>query len=216
MDSLHLARAVLVGHSMGGDELTSISNRHLERADGFVYLDGAGALCDGTHCDFLSDIGQLKYDLELMRAAGGRGQNARVDSLLTVLIETDLPVLQRTLTAMRETSRQLPLVVNYPLMPPPTSGVAQLIDDGRQHYTTARGRILALFAAENPPSGVGTDSEVTQRWLQQNNDPPGRFARAVPGSRIVILPNAVHFVWRSHEREVLSAMRAFIDALPNP
>ena len=42
----------------------------------------------------------------------------------------------------------------------------------------------------------------------------GRFARLVPRARIVLLPNANHFVFRSNEGEVLSAMRAFIDTLP--
>jgi hypothetical protein len=54
---------------------------------------------------------------------------------------------------------------------------------------------------------------VTQRWLQQNTDAPGRFSRTVPGARIIVLPNANHFVFRSHEQEVLSAMRSFIDGL---
>jgi pimeloyl-ACP methyl ester carboxylesterase len=107
MDSLHLDRPVLAGHSMGGDELTSFSNRHPDRAVGFVYLDASGAICDGERCDFITEVAELKYDLEQLRVAGGRGQNARVDSLLTVLLEGDLPLLQKTLTGMREASRSL-------------------------------------------------------------------------------------------------------------
>jgi pimeloyl-ACP methyl ester carboxylesterase len=214
MDSLRIERPVLAGHSMGGEELSSISNRHAERAAGFVYLDATGGLCDGTRCDFITEVAELKYDLEQLRAAGGRGQNARVDSLLTVLLETDLPLVQQTMLGMRNASRQLPPVVSYSLMPPPTTGVARLIDDGRQHYSTVRGPVLAFFAVQNPPAGVGTDSTLTRRWLERNTETPGRFARLVPRARIVILPNANHFVFRSNEQDVLSAMRPFIDALP--
>jgi pimeloyl-ACP methyl ester carboxylesterase len=44
----------------------------------------------------------------------------------------------------------------------------------------------------------------------------GRFARGVPQARVVVLPDANHFVFRSNTAEVVAAMRAFIDALPPP
>jgi non-heme chloroperoxidase len=40
------------------------------------------------------------------------------------------------------------------------------------------------------------------------------FQRGVPQARVVRLAHADHFVWRSHETDVLREMRAFIDALP--
>lgn len=61
---------------------------------------------------------------------------------------------------------------------------------------------------------AGTDSIVTQRWLQQTSALPGRLARGFPQAKIVLLPNATHFVFRSNPDEVLAAMRAFIDSLP--
>jgi pimeloyl-ACP methyl ester carboxylesterase len=45
--------------------------------------------------------------------------------------------------------------------------------------------------------------------------PPIRaFQRGVPQARVVLLPHADHFVWRTHEAEVLREVRAFIDGLP--
>ena len=41
LDSLRIPRAVLVGHSMGGAELSSVATRHPNRAAGLVYLDAA-------------------------------------------------------------------------------------------------------------------------------------------------------------------------------
>jgi pimeloyl-ACP methyl ester carboxylesterase len=41
LDSLKLDRPILVGHSIAGQELSSIGSRHPERVAGLVYLDGA-------------------------------------------------------------------------------------------------------------------------------------------------------------------------------
>ena len=39
MDALKLRKPILVGHSLGGEELSSIGSRHPERVSGLVYLD---------------------------------------------------------------------------------------------------------------------------------------------------------------------------------
>jgi pimeloyl-ACP methyl ester carboxylesterase len=41
LESLNLQRPVLVGHSIGGSELSSIGSRHPEKVAGLVYLDAA-------------------------------------------------------------------------------------------------------------------------------------------------------------------------------
>jgi pimeloyl-ACP methyl ester carboxylesterase len=215
IDSLGLKLPVVAGHSLGGEELSSIGSRRPERVAGLVYLDAAGALYDSTHSDFITNVAELEYHLTELRDAGGRGKAAVMDSLLSVIVQTDLPFLERGLTGMQQAVRALPPVVNQPLMPPPTTGVARAIDDGRQRYAGVRSPVLAFFAVANPPAGVGSDSAVTRRWLAQNSETPGRFARRLPNARVVILPNANHFVFRSNQSEVITEMRAFIDRLPH-
>jgi len=39
MDALKLKRPVLVGHSLGGEELSSVGSRHPEKVAGLIYLD---------------------------------------------------------------------------------------------------------------------------------------------------------------------------------
>src|SRR5205823_12304973 len=41
LDSLKLTRPVLVGHSLGGEELSSVGSRYSKRVAGLVYLDAA-------------------------------------------------------------------------------------------------------------------------------------------------------------------------------
>lgn len=42
LDALHLERPVLIGHSIAGEELSSLAARYPLRAGGLVYLDAAG------------------------------------------------------------------------------------------------------------------------------------------------------------------------------
>jgi pimeloyl-ACP methyl ester carboxylesterase len=215
LDSLRLEHPVLAGHSLAGEELSSIGSRHPGRVAGLIYLDvSTGAYDDGTHGDFIVDVSEVKYHLDALRAAGAKGKAATMDTLLTLLRQTDLPALESALATMQDTLRFLPPTLDRPLMPPPTTGIAGAIDDGRQRYRTIHGPKLAIFQAPKIPAGVGVDSVVTQRWLQATLEFPGRFARGFPDARVVLLRNATHFVFDSNPDEVLAAMRSFIDHLP--
>lgn len=215
LDSLKLKRPVIAGHSIGGEELSSIGSRHPDRVAGLIYLDpSTSAYDDGKDGDFLVDVAEVKYHLDEVRSAGSKGNAARMDSIISVLRQTDLPALESALAKMQDTLRFLPPTLGYPLIPPPTTGIAGAIDDGRQRYRNIHGPMLAIFQAPSSPAGVGVDSTVTQRWLQQSSAFAGRLARGFPQATIVLLPNATHYVFRSNPDEVLAAMRTFIDRLP--
>jgi non-heme chloroperoxidase len=214
LDSLGLEHPVLAGHSLAGEELSSIGSRHPDRVAGLIYLDtSTGAYDDGTHGDFIVDVAEVKAHLDALRAAGSKGKAAVMDSLLTVLRQTDLPALESALAKLQDTLRFLPATLDYPLMPPPTTGIAGAIDDGRQRYRNIHGPMLAIFQAPKAPAGVGIDSVITRRWLQQTPEFPGRLARGFPSATVVLLPNANHYVFRSNPEQVLTAMRTFIDHL---
>src|SRR5882762_9851777 len=48
IDTLKLNRTVLVGHSFGGTELSSVASRHSDRVAGLVYLDAAYSYASTT------------------------------------------------------------------------------------------------------------------------------------------------------------------------
>ncbi len=214
VDSLRLVKPVLAGHSLAGQELSSIGSRHSDKVAALIYLDAAYpyAYYDTTRGDFRPDVAVLKQRLERLQVAGNRGDAVGMDSIFAALLNQDLPALRRDLTAMREAVGQL--APGTPLMPPLRTGIEAAIDDGFQRYTTIRGPVLALYALPNPPAGVGSDRQVTDQWLKQDRGNPGTFARGVPQAQIVILPNANHFIFDSNPAEVLGAMRSFIDGLP--
>ena len=65
IDALKLNRPVLVGHSIAGEELSSIGSRHPERVAGLIYLDAAYgyAYYDNSQGFFPIDLRELKAKL---------------------------------------------------------------------------------------------------------------------------------------------------------
>jgi pimeloyl-ACP methyl ester carboxylesterase len=205
---------VLAGHSLAGEELSSIGSRHADKVAGLIYLDAAYAYAfyDSTRGDFRADVAVLKQRLERLQIAGSRGEAGAMDSLFSALLDEDLPALRRDLIAMQNARGQIP--VGTPMLPPVRTGIELAVDDGLQRYSKINGPVLAIFKYANPPAGVGTDPRITQQWLQRDRGNPGTFARGVPQANVVVLPNADHFVFNSNPAEVLALMRTFIDALP--
>ena len=214
VDSLGLERPVIAGHSRAGAELSSIGGRHPEKIAGLVYLDAGYnyAIYDSTRGDYVIDVAELKRRLDRFQDVANRGQLASMDSLLTTLLRVDLPALQRDLTTMQQTLGDFR--EGQTLMPPRAGGVTGTMSDGLQRHTRVDAPVLAIFNVVGAPAGVGTDSAITRAWLRTVRGAPGTFARGVPQARVVVLPNATHFVFDSNPADVLREMRAFIDALP--
>jgi len=66
LDALKLKRPVLVGHSIAGEELSSVATRHPEKISGVIYLEAgcAHAFYDHSQGDFEIDLGELRRKLE--------------------------------------------------------------------------------------------------------------------------------------------------------
>jgi len=213
IDSLHLTKPVVAGHSLAGQELSSLGSRHADRVAGLVYLDaGYGyAFYDSAKGNIRLDVAVLKQRLERRQAAGFAGDPATMDTIFKGLLDQDLPAVRRDLTVMHGMLGQFKPGTR--LGPPVQTGIEGAIDDGGQRYTNIRAPVLAIYALANAPPGVGTDSQVTRQWIEKDHDAIGTFARGVPQATIVILPNANHFVFNSNSAEVLGHMRSFIDGL---
>ena len=153
MDSLRIVRPVLVGHSYGGAELSSIGSRHPERVAGLVYLDAA--------------MGYAYLDMSLADPFGLDGPNG---------IRCPCTYLER-------------------------------LNMGMQAYRRILAPALAFYAVERDWATPDRSGWSMARQAES-------FERNVPGSRVVRLQNANHYVHRSNEAEVLREMHAFIRALP--
>jgi non-heme chloroperoxidase len=216
MDSLRLERPVLVGHSVAGGELSSIGSRFPERVSGLVYLDAGYeyAFYDASAGDYRIDVNEVSRRLEQLRYARPRDQSI----LITQLVDTLLPALERTLRARRSQlppPRQSPVAASA--APRPFS-VHEAIQAGKQRYTRILSPVLAIYAMPRRLRGnrpLDSSSlaawEKLEEWAQTQSV---AFERGITGARVIRIPFADHFVFRSNEAAVLRAINAFVDSIP--
>ena len=216
LDSLRLVKPVLIGHSLAGEELSSIGSRRPERVAGLVYLDaGYGyAYYDSTIQNTLINM----YDVQRKLASLSPSLSPRaLENILNELLTTSLPLMER---AMRSWSQSLAVRPDRDVTPPPA--VRDLVADslfaGYQKFTNIRAPVLAIFAAPREPSAALLKDSVAlaksdSAYLAGVMPQIDAFQRGVPGARVLRIPHSNHFVFRSNEAEVLNEVVAFINGL---
>lgn len=216
LDQLKINRPVLVGHSLGGEELSSIGSRHPEKVAGLVYLDAAHgyAYYDAARGDLNIDVNDLRKKLEVLQSTLLAGQAALAQELLT----TDLPRFERDLQGVLKDAQVRPPAMRA-LQSDPTAPVGKAITMGMQKYSQLRVPVLPIFAVPHDfgpllardPEGRAAfearDEETTEAQATA-------FEKAISSAYVVRLAHASHDVYRSNEADVLREMNAFISTLP--
>jgi non-heme chloroperoxidase len=216
LDSLHLAKPVLIGHSIAGEELSSIGSRHPERVAGLVYLDAgyAYAYYDSTQDNTLINM----YDVQRKLARLSPALSPRaLENILNELLTTSLPLMERD---MRGWSQRLAARPDRDVTPPPFARdfVADSLFAGEQKFTAIRGPVLAIFAAPREPTAALLKDSVAlaksdSTYLAAVMPQITAFERGTPGARVIRIPHSNHYVFRSNEADVLREVFAFIDGL---
>ena len=214
--SLGLKRPILVGHSIAGEELSSIGSRHPERVAGLVYLEAGYfyAYYDPSRGNLTLDALGVQRKLEQLQPGMGPAYQTL---LMRELLNNDLPQLQKNL---KETLTDLEGASLPPPQPPPSTGFdpSQAILDGAQKYTKISAPVLAIYAFPprlGPELGddPATREAVRARILALAGTPVKAFETGVPRARVVKLPEADHFIFRSNEADVLREIKLFISTL---
>lgn len=149
IEALSIGRPVLVGHSLGGEELSSIGSRYPDKVAGLIYLDAGYSYA--FYAPGLEPIPEPP-------------------------------------------KQQLP-----PLM--------AAIFDGMQRYTEIPPPILAIYALPHAPGSGDAALDVKGEAIAK------AFEAALPNAHVVRIPQANHFVFMSHEADVLREMEAFLGTL---
>jgi non-heme chloroperoxidase len=211
--ALKLNRPVLAGHSLGGEELSSVGSRHPERVAGLIYLDAgyAYAYYDRSRGDLGIDLIDLRKKLEQLQPGKGP-QDPR--HLIEELLATTLPGFERDLKEMQKNLTEAAPALPVPALPP----ISQAIMAGMQKYTDIRVPALAIYAV---PHATGQPyKDDAQRVAAEARDEATTGAQAkafesgVPSARVVRLPHANHYVFFSNEADVLREMNAFLSSIP--
>jgi pimeloyl-ACP methyl ester carboxylesterase len=215
LDTLKLNRPVLVGHSIAGEELSSVGSRHPEKVSGLVYLDCYGyAYYDRYHGYIFVDVAELQKKLSLLQSGTGKEDPKQ---FVQGLLETSLPAVERDLRELQKDFQAMPAAMLAEWSDSETV-VNQAIMAGEQKYTNIPVPILAIYAVphELGPK-VGNDPGVRAAVEARDEAWAGAQAKAfetgVPSARVVRLPHANHYVFKSNEADVLREMNAFIGSL---
>ena len=215
LDTLGLRRAVLAGHSLGGDEITAFATRYPERTAGLIYLDAAldhvGALKVEAALGPLFQYAPEPTPADLADAAGYQGFLRRMQGVEFPLGE--VLATTRFDSAGAVHGRRTPDRVVQAIV-----GQTAFLD-----YTGVRAPALALYAdkkAGDMLPFLAADSAANARatalldsirpWETGER---ARFAREVPRARVVAFPSH-HYQFLSHPAETERLMREFLATAP--
>jgi pimeloyl-ACP methyl ester carboxylesterase len=217
IDALKLDRPVLVGHSIAGEELSSVGSRHPEKVSGLIYLDAGYpyAFYDRAQGNMQLDSIDMKKKLDQFLSGDLKDQKQFLQDL-----ETSTSQLEKDL---QETQKQM---ASMPALPPrqgPAPAIPAAITAGEQKYTELHIPILAIYAVphnlgpmlnspmlkDNPTAQAAMKASDLATTSAQAN----AFESGVPSARVVRLPNADHYVFNSNEADVLHEMNTFLATL---
>ena len=212
LDALKINKPVMVGHSIAGEELSSIGSRYPERIAGLVYLDSVYdyAFYDSARGDVWIDSLELRRKLDRIKCCTG----AQDPQDLRDLLQTILPQFEMAL----QNQLKMPGALPGPDAASGNTGPSRMILDGMQKYTKIPVPILAIYAlphdlgrqAPATPEGRAAQAALEEAIIGAQAT---AFERDVPSARVVRIPNADHYVFQSHEADVLREMNAFTAGL---
>jgi pimeloyl-ACP methyl ester carboxylesterase len=219
LDSLKLGKPVLAGHSLAGEEMSSVASRYPNRVGGLVYLDAG--------YPYAFDNGKGVAMSELTSELQGRAPRppaAEAADLESFSAFGKWFVRNNGFAIPEAELRQ-----NWDLapdghvgkrrMPPGAAGIAA----GMKKYTTIPAPALVIFAVPHDPGAwvkASSDpavQEAAKTFAALDTSLTERQAKAweegVPTAHVVRLPGASHFLFLSNQADVLRELRAFLNSL---
>lgn len=212
VDSLHLGRVDLVGHSFAGQELTHFAHAYPSRVRRLVYLDGAfdniavDSVSQSIFTDPmpyptkppLTDADTSTYPAYVKYVHASRGVN---------IPESDIRVRVKYDGIVEE------LGVGY-------TGIGREASSERQHWERLRQPALAIFAVRDsfaqsePWITADTSSRADVQAVLDKSAEVAAFAVAdftrAPRGEALVVHGGHHWVFVSHHDRVLKAVRDFL------
>jgi len=221
LDSLKLVAPVLAGHSMSGEELTTLGDEHSDRLGGLIYLDAAADPTDypGNSTAYMALFKKLPA---AMRA---NGLAPEASDLRSFQAFHDFKVRQN---GFEYPEAQLRASFDQN----PDGSVGSYNTSNKVHNAIGRGALPRDYSRIHVPI-LALFSSLSINYRYQPKDAQERAAieefdaatkiyvdrykknllTAKGGVRIVDLPQADHYLFLSNEADVLREMRAFIAGL---
>ncbi len=215
LQHLGLNKPLLVGHSLAGEELSSIGSRKPERVAGLVYLDAGYryALSEPGMNDLQIDmISMRRYLSHALDDINPADEKKAVDAFLRELpsFEKELQTFSHSLSQAAPMSAE-ELAKGTAERNTPEGRAERAILDGEQRYNLLKCPVLAIFAYPHKlPANVTDDARVRQEKADMEFvDQRAKLFRSQPDATVVLLPHAAHGVQDSDRAEVIKEIEAF-------
>src|SRR6267143_1084099 len=220
LDALKLEKPVLVGHSLGGEELSSVATRYPSRVAGLVYLEA------GYPYAFDNGTGPTMKELQDLKNLAPK---APPPSESDPGLASFAALQQACLRALGFTYPEGELRQQFSTTPEGRVGKQRdfpgdaVMLEGMKKYANIPVPALVIFAI---PHSLA-------KWVNDSTDPKVReaakafsaadlvlttrqakaFEDGVPTAHVVRLPGADHYVYISNEADVLREMKSFFSTL---
>jgi non-heme chloroperoxidase len=219
LDSLRLKSPILIGHSFGGEELSSIGSRRPERIAGLVYLDaGYRYALSGP------GLGDFQIDLLMMRkrlavAIDGITPQERKEAIDALL--TEWPDFEKELktgsSALTNASSMTPEAIAkekaYRESREGQSEHAMMM--GEQRFQHIACPILVIYALPHALSNsiTGDDRIAAEKRDIDFVESLAKRFQASPNAKVVFLSHATHSLYDSNRDDVVREIRDFAATL---
>jgi non-heme chloroperoxidase len=218
LDVLELKKPVLVGHSLGGEEMSSVVTRHPSRVAALVYLEAAYPYA------FYNGKGPRMKEFQHLKKHMPQGPPPRESELASFSALQEYCVWRLGVTFPEAELRQRFAATSGGRIEKERDfpGDARMLQ-GMKKFTDIPVPALAIFAIPHSHA----------KWVDDSTDPKVRkaakafdtaedaltarqamaFEEGVPTAHVIRLPAADHYVYLSNEAEVLREMKSFFSTL---
>ena len=220
LDALGIKRAVFVGHSIAGSELSEIAIKYGSYVDKLVYLDASDLSERNTFPDIPSPF-SAQTDADARSLFALQAWQARVMATREPIPATclELAFNEHGMVTDTSTPGSIPEAilagVHAPAEPP-------------THWADIKAPRLGIFAPPTlegklsfypylSPADQAVFDQRFPRLVQWFSDVISKFAEEHPGSpkpTVYLLPGAPHYVFINNEAEVVREMRNFLGIRP--
>jgi pimeloyl-ACP methyl ester carboxylesterase len=211
MDSLHIARASFVGHSIAGEELTRFAATYPNRVDRLVYLDAA---YDRVAADSAFDA--------VFPVAPDVPAPPQPEAADTATAAAYVEFVHRT-RGVNIPESDIRIRFKYDGWNEQATRAYQAIKVERPNYRAVKAPALAIYAVIDSVSQMEpwqrTDrehaaglAELVRGTEYVERSIRAEFRREVPNNEVIEIHGAHHWIFVSNRDEVLRAVRGFLGA----
>jgi len=218
LDTLGVESAVLVGHSIGGEELSYLGAHHPERFAGLVYLDAAydrtvGQRSLTTPDELLPERPPPRPDELLSYEALQRYSLRTMGSLRTIpegeimaTYDLNAGMIRQKVNWSIMAAVEMGLVApDYARIPLPALGIFAVPSSPESLIEPWQDRadpvVLAAVERQFGPRRAFQDEQIA------------RFRKGIADSEVLAIEDGDHWIFVSHEDEVVDAINRFVDRL---